>query len=872
MSIRISRQAIRLSSFLLLLGIGLFMLASRDTAAAASSGTQNNKESRPARALDYTDAFNLPTGISPYYVVAIDLNKDGFLDLATSDTIGHSVTVFINRGNGTLQKGVTYPTRGYTPYALAAGDLDGDGSPDLVCGNMFSVTLAIFYNKGDGTFREAVNLACEPGPMFPVIADLDDDGKADIAVSGIGHDDVALYLNKGNGRFEHKATFNCKGVVPYSLVAADFNGDGRKDLATGNIYSANVSVMMNQGGANFAEAVTYHTDSLTQIIYAADLNGDKHLDLVTGNGGSDTVSVLINQGDGTFKPAVNYSVKLPQGVTAADMDGDGDLDIISANQSANTISVLLNNGDGTFAKAIDFPAHGLYPIAISVADLNNDGRLDMVTSNSGSNDISVLLNGVHIPKVEQVTPSLASKVTLVGGTLINPLNVKFNTRLDEKTLSPQTVRLHGSQSGDHAVRISYSSESNTMKIEPLGADPKTGDGRAAGARFFPGEQVKIVLSSEIRSREGLKMNTGYTSSFDIQPELGYGSFYKQERAEQPRSPASEMAVDLDGDGHLDLVSLQAGDDSITIYYNGSKGIFQAPSRLATGGFDACEAVAADFDHDGRLDIAIVNRLTSDVSVFYNEGERRFSKPLIIPITSMPVSLTAGDFNGDGLIDIATGNRNSKDVSLLFNAGQRRFQPPVSLPIEHSSAKLATVDFDGDGMDDLVSLNQDSDTLSLFRNNGDGTFIRKDELQLLPSSPRMVLTRDINQDGAADILTVNSASGDVAIFINNGQGSFRKPYYFPVAANPTGAALADVDGDGWLDLVVSSDAGLSMYLNQKTANQIKVNFRKGLDIPLAGAITPVAADFNGDGAPDLLSGAARGHVLELFANGAIGKRQ
>jgi len=872
MSVRVLRQAIRLSSFLLVLAASIFILAPHFSAASAGSGGQNNKEGKPARPLDYTDAFNLPTGISPYYVVAVDFNKDGFLDLATSDTIGHSVTVFINRGNGTLQKGVAYPTHGYTPYALAAGDLDGDGSPDLVCGNMFSVTLAVFYNKGDGTFRGAVNLACEPGPMFPVIADLDNDGKADIAVSGIGHDDVSLYMNKGNGKFEHKATFNCKGVVPYSLAAADFNGDGWKDLATGNIYSANVSVMMNQRDANFAEAVTYHTDSLTQIIHAADLNGDKRLDLVTGNGGSDTVSVLINRGDGTFKPTVNYPVKLPQGVTAADMDNDADLDIITANQSANTISVLLNNGDGTFAKSIDFPAHGLYPIAISVADLNNDGRLDMVTSNSGSNDISVLLNGVHIPKVEQLTPSLASKVTLVGGSLINPLSVKFNTGLDDKTLSPQTVRLHGSQSGDHSVRISYSSESHIMKIEPIGADTKAGGDRAAGPRFFPGEQVKIILSSEIRSREGLKMNTGYTSSFDIQPEVGYGSFYKQERAEQPRSPASELAVDLDGDGQLDLVSLQAGDDSITVYFNGRKGVFQEPGRLATGGFDASEAVAVDFDHDGRLDIAIVNRLTSDISVLYNEGSRRFSKPAVIPITSMPVSLTAGDFNGDGLIDIATGNRNSKDVSLLFNGGRRRFQAPVSLPIEHVSAKIAAVDFDGDGRDDLVSLNQDSDTLSLFRNNGDGTFIRKDELQLLPSNPQMVLTRDINQDGAADILTVNRASGDVAIFINNGQGSFRKPYYFPVAANPTGAALADVDGDGWLDLIVSNDTGLSVFLNQKIANQMKVSFRKGLDIPLAGAIAPVAADFNGDGAPDLLSGATRSRAVELFANGAIGKRQ
>jgi len=805
--------------------------------------------------LDFAHAFTMPVGVSPYFVVAVDLDGDGHLDLAASNTVGHSVTVLLNRGNGTFLPGVEYPTHGFTPYALTAGDLDGDGTPDLVCGNMFSHNLSVFYNKGNGTFADAVNLESDPGPMFTTLADFNGDGRLDIAVCNIGHDDVSIFLNRGNRHFEHTGTFRVKGVVPYSLVAADFDKDGDIDLATGNIYSANVSVLMNQGGGKFGEPVTYATDSLTQIIFPADFNRDGYPDLVTGNGGSDNVSVLMNNGDGTFKKAVNYPVKLPQGVTAGDIDNDGDLDIATANQSAGTTTVLLNDGSGNFSRSLDFNVQGLYPTSVLMADLNGDGRADLVTANSGSNDLSVLLSGVAVPSVDSVTPA-ALRVSLRQGSLMTPVTARFNTAIAESTLTANNVRLVGNLSGVHRSSLHYDTASQTLELQPAA--------ETAAQRFQPGEQVEMVLSSNVQSTAGLKMNRGYLAAFDVEPERGYGRFQRQEEAQALKARGELYAADIDGDGRVDLVLLEKGRNTVSLFFNEPDGLLRHRVEMPTGGMEPEAAAVADFDHNGTLDIAVLNRLSRDVSLFYNEGSRRFSAPQKVDAGSMATGLAASDFNGDGLVDLALGNRLRGAITLLLNAGNRSFAPAKTVETDHIPALITCADLDSDGTEDLVTADPAADTLTILIGKGDGTFRVTSELHLLPSNMRRLLIGDLNQDRAPDILTVNRASGDVAVFLNRGDGGFATPYYIPAGEDPSGAVLADVDADGTVELVVSNRAGLSV-LEKPGTKQAHERF----SVSGKETLVPVAADFDGDGAIDLVTGSANDKLLSVYLNRAAG---
>src|SRR5215216_5905369 len=100
MYIRAPKKAFGVAVVVLIMSACVLLFSALSFGATVRAKDDGDK---PAKPLDYTDAFNMPAGISPYLVVAADLNKDGYLDLATSNTIGHSVTVFINRGNGTFR-------------------------------------------------------------------------------------------------------------------------------------------------------------------------------------------------------------------------------------------------------------------------------------------------------------------------------------------------------------------------------------------------------------------------------------------------------------------------------------------------------------------------------------------------------------------------------------------------------------------------------------------------------------------------------------------------------------------------------------------------------------------------------------------------
>lgn len=789
--------------------------------------------------LDFGDAVIMPTGISPYYVVAVDLNKDGYLDLATSNTVSHTITVFMNRRDGTFAPGVSYPTKGLTPYALAAGDIDGDGYPDLICGNMFSMNLSVFINKGDGTFKDVQNLKGDAGPMFTALADFDNDGKLDVATCNIGHDDVTVLLNRGNMNFEKKGPFKCNGVIPYSVVAADFNRDGKIDLATGNIYSSNVSVLMNKGNGEFAEAVTYHTDSLTQILYAADFNGDGFPDIVSGNGGSDNVSVLINDRHGRFLKPVNYPVKLPQGVTAGDINRDGFIDIATANQSANTTSVLLNKGDGTFAKAIDFPVGGLYPTSVVIADLNNDGLPDLATANSGSNNISILYNGTHIPAVKEISSYSSGGVLLRASKLLSPITALFNTPLNPDTVNSKNIAVFGSQSGLHPASIVTRGNSQSLELIPEKETSGTAD------HFFAGEEINVEFGTHLRSARGLWMQKGYSALMFARPERGSGSLEPVMDLDAGYLAERITSGDLDRDGKVDLIAVGKNGAGVSLYFGTQDGTFSEPVVLNSRGYGASDAALADFRRDGYLDIAVLNRMTSTVSVFHNLGHRQFETAQNFSIGALPVGLVAGDFDGDGYPDLVAADKATQEITLFRNQQNGSFAKSFSIGLANSPSQVVASDFDRDGLVDLMILSKAAGRVSLLRNNGDGTFTKRDDIVVGPEAVQTFLVRDVNLDGLPDILTLSSDRRAISVYYNNGDGTFGAPHLITLDFEPTDMILADFSAGGRPDLLVLGKSGLHLFFNRRD------QFVAGPVVPIDRPATPVAAELTGRGAIDLV---------------------
>lgn len=185
-----------------------------------------------------------PNGLSPSGMVSADFNKDGFSDLAISNSDGPTVTVLLystDSGNFTAQ---TYAA-GESASAIAAGDFNGDTYPDIAVVSSGDSTAGILLNNQNGGFQALISYATATEPVAIVAGDFNADGYTDFAIAGEGGDAGGGTSILFGGPITSAANTTLSGETLISaafgqaLVSADFNKDGNPDLAValGNVTS-----------------------------------------------------------------------------------------------------------------------------------------------------------------------------------------------------------------------------------------------------------------------------------------------------------------------------------------------------------------------------------------------------------------------------------------------------------------------------------------------------------------------------------------------------------------------------------------------------------------------------------------------------------
>lgn len=294
--------------------------------------------------------FGNPTsytaGSSTFGVAAVDLNKDGNLDLVTANSNSNDISVRVATGAGTFPTASTQYGAGADTRAIAAADLTGDGAADLVAVNYGSGNISIYKNNGDGTFAAQSNLSVGASPQHVILTDLDKDGKLDVVTANANGNNLSVRLANGTPSIFGAAASVAVGSSPWFVTAADWNGDGKMDLAvvnngmTASTYM--VSILLGDGKGSFATPVNIDigNQSAPRGAVATDLNKDGIMDLVVAGYGSNTLPVLIGKGDGTFEPVLSVTgPAFPQSVDAADFDGDGMPDLVATSSSTGSQNV-----------------------------------------------------------------------------------------------------------------------------------------------------------------------------------------------------------------------------------------------------------------------------------------------------------------------------------------------------------------------------------------------------------------------------------------------------------------------------------------------------------------------------------------------------
>ncbi len=284
-------------------------------------------------------------------------------------------------------------------------------------------------------------------------------------------------------------------------------------------------------------------------------------------------------------------------------------------------------------------------------------------------------------------------------------------------------------------------------------------------------------------------------------------------------PLYLVTADLNGDGFPDVVSVNYADEALMVFDNNpqSPGTFDAPQVLLSPG--TTNVAIADMNGDGLPDLVSAD---ANLSLFLQTATGTYAKPISL-LAGGADWVALGDLNGDGIPDVAVTVGAALEV--LFHTGAKSattYAPPVTV-------------YTGTAIGMMGGVN------------------------------RLVMA-DLNGDGANDLIVTDmgpagGAAPSVVVLLQDlaHPGQFLPAVSYPTASGsqPQSVVVADVNGDGYPDIIVGGSSAVSVLL-QDAAHPGQ--FLSAVNYPVTDANEVAVADINGDNLPDIIIATGATHPL------------
>jgi hypothetical protein len=299
--------------------------------------------------------------------------------------------------------------------------------------------------------------------------------------------------------------------------------------------------------------------------------------------------------------------------------------------------------------------------------------------------------------------------------------------------------------------------------------------------------------------------------------------------------------------------------NIEAYLTTAAGVFAAPVATPDG-FNPLYIANADINADGLMDVVTASYADGALDVFFNNKSTPGSFNPALVLNSPGASQVAiADMNGDGMLDLVSADFN---VSLFLQTSPGTFAAPISL-YPGGANWVALGDLNGDGAAD-VALTDSVGVKVLLHTGAASSTTFAAPVSVFTQTPNanvvggnIIAIGDVNGDGLNDLVITDPGptggmSTAVYVLLQNpaSQGTFLAPVGYAIATQdrPQAIQLRDLQGTGNLDIVIGGQKFVTVLLHDP-ANSGK--FLAASVYPAPGANEIAIADINGDGKLDIV---------------------
>ena len=326
-----------------------------------------------------------------------------------------------------------------------------------------------------------------------------------------------------------------------------------------------------------------------------------------------------------------------------------------------------------------------------------------------------------------------------------------------------------------------------------------------------------------------------------------------------RAVISVSAADLDHDGDFDVISSEAR-GRIVWYENSGRGDFSRARVISNDAGYEPTAIPFDVDNDGDVDVLFGSHEQSHIAWHENlDGEGTFSEPKVISSSTSDQSyglISASDLDGDGDLDVLTYRSEDEIARILWYENKSGVFENEHVITDNAGmlASIHAADLDSDGDMDILTASWYEEEIAWYENtSGSGEFGESQAISVdLEAS--FAFAADLDGDRDMDVVSVSEQrSNQIISWHENSNGRFSTARVIAVTTNLRRAAAVDIDNDGDLDIVSTSQRGVAWSENEDGGGSFGSQKIVTESPQARGAIAVHAADLDGDGDLDVLSG-------------------